>query len=123
MRPRFGAVTQVISAVFALAGLGAALALLGSGSLSDDLELLALAVSLEMVAVGLWAEFVWAWWIGACMVALMALLSWVLGSSVGVGFVWPAVLLGFAITLVQGWRDKREAVTLHAADPRADRSS
>ena len=78
MQPRFGIVTRVIAAVFALAGIGAAIAMLGVGDASDRLILLLLAVGFLVLALGLWSESVWAWWAGAAVVVLTVLLSRVL---------------------------------------------
>jgi hypothetical protein len=85
MQPRFGVVTRVIAAVFALAGIGAAIAMLGVGDASDRLMLLLLAAGFLVLAVGLWAESIWAWWAGAAVVVLTTLLSRVLNVPGGAG--------------------------------------
>ena len=108
MHPRFGILTQVLAAVFALAGVGAVLAVLGGAGVSDTLVFLTLAAGFLIVAVGLWTEFVWAWWAGIAVVLLTIVLSGTLSSPVGVGLVWPATLVGFIVSGFQGWQDKRQ---------------
>lgn len=114
MQPRFGIVTQVIAAAFALAGIGAAIAILGVGDASDRLILLLLAVGFLVLALGLWSESVWAWWAGAAVVVLTVLLSRVLDTPRGAGLVWLATLVGFAVSGFQGWRDRVNAPTRQA---------
>ena len=105
MQPRFGIVTRVIAAVFALAGVGAAIAMLGVGEASDRLVLLLLAVAFLVLAVGLWAESISAWWAGAAVVVLTILLSRVLNVPGGAGLVWLATAVGFIVSGFQGWQD------------------
>ena len=114
MQPRFGSVTQVIAAAFALAGIGAAIAILGVGDASDRLILLLLAVGFLVLALGLWSESVWAWWAGAAVVVLTVLLSRVLDTPRGAGLVWLATLVGFAVSGFQRWRDRVNAPTRQA---------
>lgn len=106
MQPRFGIVTRVIAAVFALAGIGAAMAMLGTGDASDRLVLLPLAAGFLVLAVGLWAESTWAWWAGADAVVLTVLLSRVLNVPGGAGLVWLGTVVGFVVSEFQGWRDQ-----------------
>ena len=106
MQPRFGIVTRVIAAVFALAGVGAAMAVLGVGDASDKLALLLLAAGFLVLAMGMWAESIWAWWAGAAAVILTILLSRVLNVPGGAGLVWLATVIGFIVSGFQGWRDK-----------------
>jgi hypothetical protein len=106
MQPRFGIVTRVIAAVFALAGIGAAMGTLGVGDASDRLVLLLLATGFLVLAVGLWAESIWAWWAGAAVVVLTILLSRVLNVPGGAGLVSLATAVGFIVSGFQGWRDK-----------------
>ena len=106
MQPRFGIVTRVIAAVFALAGIGAAMAILGTGDASDGLVLLLLAAGFLVLAVGLWAESTWAWWAGAAVVVLTVLLSRVLNVPGGAGLVWLGTVVGFVVSGFQGWRDQ-----------------
>lgn len=108
MHPRFGRLTQVIAVVFALAGVGAAVAVLGSAG-TDAVLLLALAAGFLMVSAGLWIESIWAWWAGVAVVLVTIILSRTLNSPTGVGFVWPATLVGFVVSGVQGWRDELRA--------------
>ncbi len=109
MHPRFGIVTQVLAAVLAIAGLGATLAAMSGSSGTQDLILVLLAAVFLIVAVGVWTEFVWAWWAGLAVVLLTIVLSVALNSSVGVGLVWPATLVGFIVSGFQGWKDKDRA--------------
>ncbi|MGA9160523.1 MAG: hypothetical protein WB297_06620 [Actinomycetota bacterium] len=106
MQPRFGIVTRVIAAVFALAGIGAAMAISGVGDASDRLVLLLLAAGFLVLAVALWAESIWAWWAGAAVVVLTIVLSCVLNVPGGAGLVWLATVVGFVVSGFQGWRDK-----------------
>ena len=108
MQPRFGVITRVIASVFALAGIGAAIAMLGVGDASDRLMLLLLAAGFLVLAVGLWAESIWAWRAGAAVVVLTILLSRVLNVPGGAGLVWLATVVGFIVSGFQGWRGKRK---------------
>jgi hypothetical protein len=106
MQPRFGIVTRVIAAVFALAGIGAAMAMLGTGDAFDRLVLFLLGAGFLVLAVGLWAESTWAWWAGAAVVVLTVLLSRVLNVPGGAGLVWLGTVVGFVVSWFQGWRDR-----------------
>ena len=86
----------------------------GGSSATQDLILVMLAAVFLIVAVGVWTEFVWAWWAGFAVVLIMILLSLALNSPVGVGLVWPATLVGFIVSGFQGWKD-RDQVSSHPA--------
>jgi hypothetical protein len=111
MEPRFGIITRVIAAVYALAGIGAAQAILGTGEVANKMVLLVLAAGSLVLALGLWSESVLAWWAGAAVVLLTILLSRVLNSPGGAGLVWLAAFVGFAVSGFQGWRDRVHAPT------------
>ena len=108
MRPRFGALTQVLAAVFLITGLGAAWAVLHAGDQvthghgSDRLILVALAISYVLVGIGLWTELLWAWWVGFALTFLTVGLSVPLGTPEGGWIPWSVLLVVFTITAVQG---------------------
>jgi hypothetical protein len=109
MKPRFRIITRLIAAAYTLAGIGAAVAIYGVGGVANKLVLLVLAAGFLVLAVGLWSESVVAWWAGAGVVGLTILLSLVLHTPGGVGLVWLAALIGFAVSGFQGWRDGMNA--------------
>jgi hypothetical protein len=80
--------------------------MLGVGDASDRLMLLLLAAGFLVLAVGLWAESIWAWWAGAAVVVLTTLLSRVLNVPGGAGLVWLATVVGFIVSGFQGWWGK-----------------
>jgi hypothetical protein len=77
VRPRFGRVTQVLSVVFMLAGLDAAVVGVNSGhqttpgSADNGLILITLGAAYLLVGAGLWMEYVWAWWIGLTLTSIV----------------------------------------------------
>jgi hypothetical protein len=113
MRPRFGRVTQVLSVVFVLAGIGAGLAGLNSGHQTspgtDDngLILLALGAAYLVVGVGLWMEYLWAWRAGLALTSIVVAVDVVRGTYDGGLVAWSVFLVLFAVSLAQGVRDRR----------------
>lgn len=107
MRPRFGILTQFIAGAFAIAGIGAGMALFGVTGSGSRIELLTLAILMLAVAVGLWTELVAAWWTGIVVITVTILLSRLTSSPIGVGLIWPLALLGLVVVGYQGWRDQQ----------------
>jgi hypothetical protein len=103
VKPRFGIITKVIAGAFALAGIGAGLAVFGDRSPVQVLILCLLTAAFLIVAVGMWTEFVWAWWAGASVTLLTIVMGRILKIA-SVGLVWPAILVGFVVSGVQGLR-------------------
>jgi hypothetical protein len=112
MRPRFGRLTQVLSAVFVLAGLGAGIAGLNSGHQTtrgnafDGPILIGLGVTYLLIGVGLWIELPWAWWAGLALTSLVVVVDVVRGVLDGGLVVWAVFLLLFAASAVQGMRGR-----------------
>ncbi len=110
MRPRFGRVTQVLSVVFVLAGVGAGFVGLNSGhqttpgSGDDGLILLVLGVAYLLVGVGLWIEHVWAWWAGLALTSIVVVADLIRGTYDGGLVEWSAFLVLFGVSLAQGRR-------------------
>ncbi len=98
----------MLSVIFALAGLGAALAGINSGHQTtprtgqDGLILLTLGVVYVFVGVCLWIEFLWAWWAGLDLASVVVIADLVLGIHDGGLVVWSAFLALFAASAVQG---------------------
>jgi hypothetical protein len=122
MRPRFGALTQVLAVVFLVAGIGAGFAALGSGHQTvagvggSRLILVALAIGYLVVGVGIWMESLWAWWAGVAATLFVVVMDPLLGSPDHGWIIWSAFLFGFAVSAAQGWRDRsRER---HLGEPR-----
>jgi hypothetical protein len=107
VRPKFGGVTQVLAAVFAIAGLGAGVAMLSagdySGSGSDKLVLLGLANGCLALAVGLFLEYAWAWWAGTVVSGGVVALDLALRADGG-WVVWTCVFGAFLVTGLQADR-------------------
>jgi len=110
MRPRFGRVTQVLSVVFLVAGVGAGLAGLNSGhqttpgSGDNGLILIVLGAAYLVVGVGLWVEYIWAWWAGLALTSVVVIVDLVRGALDGGFVVWTVFLMLFAASAVQGLR-------------------
>ncbi len=108
MRPRFGRVTQVLSVVFVLAGLGAGLVGLNSGhqttpgTATNGLILVVLGAAYLLVGVGLWVEYIWAWWVGLVLTSVVVIVDLVRGVLDGGLVEWGAFLVLFAASAVQG---------------------
>ena len=73
---------------------------------SDRLILTFLAVVYMLVGAGIWIERRWAWWTGAGVTVATVLLARVLDVPAHTGPVWPALIVLFAITAIQGSRDR-----------------
>ncbi len=112
MRPRFGRLTQVLSAVFVLAGLGACIAGLSSGhqttpgSAFNGPILLTLGVTYLLVGVGLWLEYIWAWWAGLALTSVVVTVDLARGVFDGGLVVWTIFLMLFAASAAQGLRGR-----------------
>ena len=105
MRPRFGILTRVLSVVFILAGVGAAEAeIFSQASVFAQVTLIVLAIGYLIVGVGVWGEFLWAWWAGGALTGVVVVMTLVLNPK-GFSLIWAAALVMFAISGVQGWRD------------------
>lgn len=104
MRPKFGGVTQVLAAVFAVAGLGAGAAMLSagqySGSGSDKLVLFGLANGCLTLAVGLFLEYAWAWWTCTVISGSVVVLDLALRADGG-WILWAFVFGAFLVTGLQ----------------------
>lgn len=109
MQPRFGIITKVIAGAFALAGVGAGLAVFGNRSPVQVLILCLLTAIFLIVAVGMWTEFVWAWWAGAAVTLLTIVMGRILKIATA-GIVWPAILVGFVVSGAQGLYDNRRRI-------------
>jgi hypothetical protein len=111
MRPRFGVLTQVLAVVFLVAGVGAGYAGLNSGHQttpgtgSNQVVLIGLAIGYLIAGVGIWMESAWAWWAGVAATLFVVVMDPVLGSPDHGWVIWSVLLLGFAVSGVQGWRD------------------
>lgn len=108
IRPRFGALTRVLGAVFLISGVGAVRAAVASGEQAtpgheaDDLVLLGLSVIFLAVAVGLWLNRLWAWWVGAA-VTLFTVVADAATRSPDRGWrIWLLFLAMFVTSAVQG---------------------
>jgi hypothetical protein len=118
MRPRFGALTRVCAAVFAVAGWGAGYAGLASGHQStpghsfDTPMLFGLAVGFLGIGLALAFEQLWAWWAALAVSVLTVVLDPVLQATDWGWLPWllPVVLL--CIAGVQGVRDRSTASSL-----------
>ena len=101
MRPRFSVLTRALGAVHFLAGIQAGVAELTiRASAFQQIWLLVLAVGYLIVGLGIWGEFVWAWWTGVALAGVVVVMR-----PTGLSLIWLAVLVGFAVSGVQGWRD------------------
>jgi hypothetical protein len=104
--------SQVLSVVFALAGLGAAIAGLSSGhqttpsSAYNGPVLVALGFIYLLVAVGLWVESIWAWWAGLALTAVVVMVDLGRGVLDGGLLVWAVSLALFAASAAQGLRTR-----------------
>jgi hypothetical protein len=125
VRPRFGTLTRILSAVFFIAGVGAAFAALSSGhqitpgARWDDPILLGLALGYAVVGIGLLIERVWAWWAGAAIAAFTVVMSLALGSPDTGWVLWVVFLVLFGVTGAQGRRDRhvqRDLLEPHQPD-------
>ena len=116
MRPRFGRLTQVLSVVFVLAGLGACIAGLNSGhqttpgSAYNEPILLALGFTYLLVGVGLWIEYIWAWWAGFALTSVVVIADLVRGVFDRGLVVWAVFLMLFAASAAQGLRSRTGSV-------------
>jgi len=112
MRPRFGRLTQVLAAVFVLTGVGAGIVGLNSGSQTtpgsadNGLILLVLSAAYTLVGVGLWIEYVWAWWAGLALTSFVVVVDLILGIHDGGLALWSAFLVLFVISAAQGRRSQ-----------------
>jgi ABC-type antimicrobial peptide transport system permease subunit len=110
-RPRFGSITRLLSVVFLIAGLGAAIAALTSGHQTtsghaDDLVILAgIAIIYVVVGTGLWLELLWAWWAGVGLTVAVVVLGPLLREPDQGWIVWSVFLGGFVGSAIQGWQD------------------
>jgi hypothetical protein len=113
MKPKFGRLTQLLAAAFALTGLGSGFAALNSGSQTtpgtQDIPyvLFGIAVVALVIAAGLFVEEVWAWWAGGSVTLLTVGGSAILGRPVGEYFIWSLFAACFVISGVQGLRGDR----------------
>jgi hypothetical protein len=115
MKPKFSAVTQVLAAGFILAGLGEALAALHASRLpatasasSDQMTTFVLAIGLIATGFCMWAEYVWAWWTGLAVAVFIVATSATLARDVQ-WIPWSVVVVGFVISLGQGWFENMRA--------------
>ena len=111
MTPRFGTLTRILSAVFVIAGVGAAIAASSSGHQIgpgrwNDTILVCLAIGYLIVGVGLLIERVWAWWLGTAVAAFTVVMSVALRSPDEGWVLWLVFLALFAVTAAQGRRDR-----------------
>jgi hypothetical protein len=112
VRPRFGRVTQVLSVVFVVAGLGAAAVGVNSGhqttpgSADNGLILITLGAAYLLVGAGLWMEYVWAWWIGLALTSIVVVVDLIRGTRDGGLVEWSVFLVLFALSFAQGLRDR-----------------
>jgi hypothetical protein len=112
MRPRFGRLTQALSVVFLVTGLGAGLAGLGSGhqmtpgSAYNGPILLVLGITYLLVGIGLWAESIWAWWAGFALTSVVVVVDLVRGIFDGGLLAWAVFLMLFAASAAQGVRGR-----------------
>ena len=103
MRPKFGFFTRMLSVVFVVAGVGAAQAGLHSGDQGNDkLILWLLVIGFLLVGVGLWMEYLWAWWVGLATTLFTVVMDLLLDLPDGGWVVWSAFLIAFVISGVQG---------------------
>ena len=112
MAPRFGTLTRILSAIFFIAGIGAAIAGVTSGhqvtpgSTWDRPILFGLAIGYLVVGVGLLIERVWAWWAGVAIAAFTVVMSLALHSPDTGWVLWLVFLMLFAVTWRRGRRDR-----------------
>jgi hypothetical protein len=103
MRPKFGFFTRMLSVVLVVAGVGAAQAGLHSGDQGNDkLILWLLAIGFLLLGVGLWAEYLWAWWVGLATTLFTVVMDLLLDLPDGGWVLWSAFLIAFVISGVQG---------------------
>jgi hypothetical protein len=117
MRPRFGFLTEMLSVVFVIAGVGAAQAGFHSGDQgSDKLILWLLAIGFLLVGVGLWMEYLWAWWVGLVTTLFTVVTDLLLDLPDGGWVLWSGFLIAFVITGAQGWTGSRSHTEPHRFD-------
>jgi hypothetical protein len=104
--------TQVLSVVFVLAGVGAGLAGLNSGhqttpgTADNGLILLVLGAAYLAVGVGLWVEYMWAWWVGLALSTIVVIVDVVRRVFDGGLVLWAVSLILFALSAADGLRDR-----------------
>jgi hypothetical protein len=112
MHPRFGRLTQALSIIFALAGLGACIAGLSSGhqttpgTAHNGLILVALGATYLLVAIGLWVEYLWAWRVGLALTSVVVMVDLVRGVVDGGFVMWAVFMALFAASAAQGRRSR-----------------
>jgi hypothetical protein len=106
MSPRFRVLTRIAAGIFFITGLAAFIAALNGSLLSDRLILLFLALAFVIVGLGIWIERRWAWWTGIGVTVATILLARILDVPADTGPVWPGLVVLFAITAIQGSRDR-----------------
>jgi len=110
MRPRFSALTQVLAGGFILAGIAEALMALRTTQeaavpgVGNQITIFVLAVGLVATGFAMWAEYVWAWWVGLTVTVFTVFTSVTLARDVS-WIPWTAFLIVFGISAAQGWRD------------------
>jgi hypothetical protein len=106
MRPKFGFLTRMLAVVFIVAGVGAAEAGLHSGDQGNDKLLLwLLGIGFVVVGVGLWMEYLWAWWVGLATTLFTVVMDLFLHLPDGGWVLWSGFLIAFLISGVRGeWR-------------------
>jgi hypothetical protein len=109
MRPKFGPLTRFLAAVYVISGVGSGIVGVNSGHPttpgSGDIKgiLLLMALGFLVVGIGLWAEFLWAWWVGAAAALFTVGMGAVLGIELGGLLVWSAFLILFIVSAIQGF--------------------
>lgn len=56
--------------------------------------------------MGLWIEYVWAWWAGAALTSFVVVMNLALGILDGGLVLWSVFLALFVASAVQGWRGR-----------------
>jgi hypothetical protein len=105
MRPRFGTPTRVLAAAFVIAAIGAVQA--SSGDSFARVSLTVMALVFLSIGVGLWLEYLWAWWLAVGLTAFVAVLGPVVHEPSGGWILWAMGLALLAVSGVQGYRDAR----------------
>jgi uncharacterized membrane protein (DUF2068 family) len=69
-------------------------------------RLLVLGAAYALVGVGLWIEYIWAWWAGLALTSFVVVLDLILGIHDGGLVLWSAFLVLFVISAAQGRRSQ-----------------
>jgi len=101
-KPKFSKVTRSVAAVFMLAGVGALLAGVSAGTASDGMILAGLAAGFLVIGLGVWMEYLWAWWAATGVSAFTVIMTLASRFPIGSAVIWSVVLGLLVASAVQG---------------------